>query len=110
MVEDNPDKYGVDLFVRGGLADRAIEVEVKRVWTGATFPWNTVQLPERKHKYLLQGLPVEYWLLNNDLTSAIVIYGSSLSKYEPVEVPNKYLRKGERFYQIPVNECTLRLL
>lgn len=105
-VEENPDIYGVDLIVTGVLGNQwAVEVEIKRVWSGPDFPWATVQLPERKRKYLEQGLPVEYWLLNFDCTSAIVIPGELLDEYPPVEVPNKYVANGERFFQIPVKRC-----
>lgn len=111
IVENYPDPYHVDLLVTGGLGDkRAVECEVKRVWSGIGFPWDTVQIPERKRRYLECGYPVEYWLLNNDLNCAIVVYGASLLKHEPVEVPNKYVRSGERFYRIPLHECTMRLL
>jgi len=111
IVENYPDPYHVDLLVTGGLGNkRAIECEVKRVWSGADFPWDSVQLPERKRKYLDCGYPVEYWLLNNELSYAIVIPGDALLRHEPVEVSNRYVRKGERFYQIPLVECSMRIL
>lgn len=110
IVENNPDKYGVDLLVTGGLQDYAIECEIKRVWKGADFPWNTVQLPARKQKFSELGIPVEYWILNADLTYAMLIRSDVLQHLTPVEVPNKYVARGEMFYQIPLTSCSLVIL
>lgn len=104
-ITPNPDQYGVDLLVTGGLKDWAIECEIKRVWSGPNFPWVTIQLPERKAKYRKKGREVEYWILNNELTHAIVIPGQNLDEHIPVEVPNVLVSRGERFYQIPVALC-----
>lgn len=110
VVRPNPDQYGVDLFEiedfpEGPAPVLGIECEIKRVWSGATFPWDTIQLPERKAKYRSAALDVDYWLLNSECTHAIVIPGYLLDEHIPVEVPNKYVSKGERFYQIPVAQC-----
>ena len=112
MVQDNPDIYGVDLLMTGALGDiTAIEVEVKRVWKeGPGFPWDCVQLPERKRRYMDCGYPIEYWILNNTLEYAIVIPGSAVARAIPVEIPNKYVSHGELFVQIPINECSMRFL
>lgn len=110
-VENNPDKYGVDLLVTGGLMDYAVECEIKRVWKGEDFPWDTLQLPERKAKFIRAGVPVEFWILNNELTHAMVIQTDVLLSLTPVEVPNKYVAQGEKFFQVPIDRCRkLRLL
>lgn len=111
LVEANPDQYGVDLFVWMANHEFAVECEIKRVWGGPVFPWKGIQLPERKAKFVRSAdMPVEFWVLNNEMTHAIVIPGSALSGYTPVEVPNKYVAAGEKFYQIPLGECEMVVL
>lgn len=110
-ISPNPDQYGVDLFEMeddefdGPYPVLGIECEIKRVWSGPDFPWDTIQLPERKAKYRNGIIDVDYYLLNSECTHAIVIPGYLLDEHIPVEVPNKYVSKGERFYQIPVIAC-----
>lgn len=112
-VTHNPDPYSIDLLVRSGLEDeRGVEVEVKRVWRGKHFPWKTVQLPERKKKFLKlvdSGKlgRIDYWVLNAELTHAWVIPGELLNRMLPEEVPNRYVARGEKFYQIPISLCKL---
>lgn len=112
-ISPNPDQYGVDLFEMdddefdGPYPVLGIECEIKRVWSGPDFPWGTIQLPERKAKYRSPTLDVDYWLLNSECTHAIVIRGSLLDQFPPKEVRNKYVAKGEMFYQIPVLLCRL---
>jgi len=109
---DNPDTdYGVDLYVRHPDSPEviyAVEAEIKRVWSGDTLPWDSVQLPARKFKYIqMTHVPVEYWILNQELTHAIIIHEKSLVDREPVEVYNKYVARGELFYRIPISECNV---
>ncbi len=106
-VVENLDKYGPDLVAfRGFQPSYYIEVEVKHVWKDPTkFPYDTVQLPQRKEKYSKLKLPVQFWLLNTTLEAAIIIEGSELSKVSPVEVRNKYISEGEMFFQIPTSDC-----
>lgn len=105
VVSPNPNTYGVDLIAERGNNRYGIEVEIKRVWKGPKLPWDTVQLPERKAKYRLEGLPVTYCILNNELTHALTFTGSMLDTLTPIVVPNKYVSKGEKFYQVPVSIC-----
>lgn len=111
VVRPNEDKFGVDLFEledseeNGPYPVLGIECEIKLVWHGSNFPWDTIQLPERKAKYRRPLLDVDYWVLNSECTHAIVIPGYLLDRHTPVEVPNVYVAKGEKFYQIPVSEC-----
>lgn len=117
IVRENPNKYGVDLYVyrREDLnTDErpdpfyAVECEVKRVWNGPKLPWSTVQLPYRKLKYAEQeSVPVEYWILNSQMTHAIVIYEKELVESRLTHVRNKYVSEGEYFYQIPLEVCSI---
>jgi hypothetical protein len=111
IVEPNPNKYGVDLYVFDKSSDDpkySVECEIKRVWNGPKLPWTTVQLPYRKLKYAEQeASPVEYWILNSQLTHAIVIYEKELLDNRLVHVRNKYVSEGEYFYQVPLDHCSI---
>lgn len=118
----NPDKYGPDILLyRGFKPGFYIECEVKKVWRipssvrnpgddRGEFPYSSIQLPERKKKFLNSGLPIEFWILREDLKFAVIIAEESLSDERLVEVPNKYVAEGERFYQIPLSECQIKEL
>ena len=120
FVRDNPNKYGIDLYVynipeidekRGSPIKEpiyAIEVEIKRVWNGPKLPWNSVQLPYRKRKYAEQEVvPCEYWILNNQLTHAIIIHEKELLDNRLAHVQNKYVSEGEYFFQVPLEACNI---
>lgn len=98
----NPDQYGPDLT--DGV--KWVEVEIKTHWkTPPKFPYPTVQLPERKGKW--KHLNIEYWILNPEATHAVVIPASALLEEFLIEVPNKYVVSGEKFYQIPIELCKI---
>jgi hypothetical protein len=112
-VQDNPDKYGPDLIATRNGKTKYIEVEIKQVFKGgksdASFPFDSVQLPERKSKYRkYEG--IEFWILSKDLRWAMVIPGDSLKWKRPKIVSNKYCRWGEKFYQVPLAECELTFI
>ena len=111
VVVDNPNEKGVDLLLVDPDTNDVVgyvEVEVKNNWNNKTFQYGTLQLPERKGKYIEQyGNKINYMVYSKDLTQAFII-GSLVLKRSPlVEVSNKYVRKGEYFYQVPVNKCKL---
>jgi hypothetical protein len=95
-LQDNPDKYRQDLM----CDDYLIECEVKLVWETPEFPYDTVQLPQRKNKFF--GRKTQFFIWNKDLTTAATFWSHDIKDLEPVEVPNKYVYKGEYFYQIPL--------
>ena len=101
-VEDHPARYAQDLVVYSTAGDIAYlaECEVKLVWKGDTFPYDSVQLPQRKSKFF-EDL-TRFFIWNNELTQAMTFYSSEIAMLDPVEVPNKYVHSGEYFYQIPL--------
>lgn len=110
---ENPDLYGPDLIIYSGYRPAYyIEVEIKRVWKqeDGTFPWETIQLPERKAKFLRKRLPVEFWILNSTCSYAVVIPETELSSSILKEVPNSQVAEGERFFQIPVSNLVIKPL
>jgi hypothetical protein len=110
-ITDNDDRYGPDLIVYKGLKKSYyIECEIKNVWSGADFPYDSVQLPSRKEKFLKAGLPIEFWILNKELTHAVVLPDFIIDSSFLVEVPNRLVSSGEYFYQIPIDKCIIKKL
>lgn len=107
-VCDNIDKYAQDLVAEKDGKMFLVETEVKNVWKGPEFPYDTVQLPERKKKFFKERTLFFIW--NAELTHAIVFWSDDVKDLEPVEVPNKYRYKGEYFFQIPVGKNELARL
>lgn len=105
-VKDNPDKYGPDLIVtKDGEVRGFVECEIKRVWKGKEFPYDTVQFPERKKKYVIDNdVPVTFLMLNEDCSRMLLVNGDTLINSPLVEVPNRYIYKGEYFYQVDLKD------
>ena len=104
-IVENEDKYGPDLLCFND--DNLIgyfEPEVKRVWSSAKFPYQDLQIPERKRKWAKghKGLPVTFCVLNKSLTQMATV--SSLHKHVSTlqEVPNKEIASGELFFKVPL--------
>lgn len=106
-VEDNPDRYGPDLLVDTGTLKFYSEVEIKRVWSGKEFKYDTLQIPERKRKFIGLEMPCAFIVFNNEQTHGYLCTDSQLAVSPVVEVSNKYMRSGENFFKLPVNTLTL---
>lgn len=102
-VDDHPDRYAVDLIVDTGTETFYCEVEIKKVWSGTTFKYDTLQIPERKSKFAKLDKPAYFMVFNNEVTHAFLCPSSILLSSPVVEVPNKYVYKGEMFFQVPIN-------
>jgi len=104
-IVENPKRYGVDLLVyQKGVHVLNIETEVKRVWKNKTFEYDNVQFPERKEKFCKLGIPTIFVMWNADQTQYLVVKDKDFLKSPKVEVPNRYVYKGEFFYQIPLTK------
>lgn len=102
-IVDNPKKMGVDLLVmKDGVHVFNIECEIKRVWRGSNFPYDNVQFPERKEKYAVLDKPTYFFMFNDNQSNYVVVKDRDLLASPKVEVPNKYLYKGEKFFQVPL--------
>lgn len=103
-IEDNPKKRGVDLFAfQGDKHAFNIEVEIKRVWkkgSGKTFPYADVQFPERKEKYAKLEQPTLFVMFNEDQSQYLAVTGKDLLDSPKVEVRNKYVFSGEKFFKV----------
>lgn len=104
-MQVNPKKRGVDLHIfHKGKHVLNIETEIKRVWKKKNFEYETVQIPERKNKFANLKIPTLFVMFNADQSSYLVIKDKDLIKSPLVEVPNKYMFKGEYFYQVPLKK------
>jgi len=103
-VKDHPDKYAQDLIATRDNNSICVECEVKVVWSGPDFPYETVQLPQRKQKFFNEATLFYIW--NKQLDNAVTFLSEEIKDLTPVEVPNKYISKGEYFYQIPMDLVT----
>jgi hypothetical protein len=106
-VDDNPDRYGPDLIVDTGSEVFYGEVEIKRVWSGKDFKYDTLQVPERKKKFAVLDKPCTFIVFNNEQTHGFLCDGTVLMSSPVVEVPNRYVYKGEFFFQVPVANTQL---
>lgn len=111
LVLDNPNTKGVDLFLCNPDTQEVLaylEVEVKNNWNSKAFQYDTLQIPERKAKYFeLYGNKIIYMVFSKDLTQAFIADSLSFKNAKLKEVPNKFVSKGEYFYQVPVKDCDL---
>lgn len=98
-ITENPDPYGVDLLYLGG----SIECERKLTWPGGRFPFTTIQVPYRKKKYFDDG--ALYFLLAANNKDYCIIRPTAFREESKTVVKNKYVEKGEIFYQIPLYDA-----
>ena len=106
---ENPKKTGVDILVNDAETNSTkfnIECEVKKVWIGSKFPYDSVQIPGRKSKFANLDKPTLFIMFNEDYTEYLVIKSSDLLASPLAEVPNKYCYKGEMFYQVPLEKVS----
>jgi hypothetical protein len=106
-VEDHPDRYAIDLIVNTGTTSFYCEVEIKKVWKGAEFKYETLQIPERKAKFAKLDKPACFMIFNNERSHAFICSHTDLLDSPVVEVPNKYVCKGEMFFQVPISKLDL---
>ena len=106
--KDSETRYSVDREGWcGGKHTVNVEVEVKHNWKrGAkTFPYDTIHLPQRKGKYLNLDRPTHFVIFSSDMQGAITFSDNIVQEYgELKEVPNKFVARGEMFYNIPVSK------
>ncbi len=106
-LEDNPNVYGVDLI--GSLDGEFVsyvEVERKLVWEGKDFPYQTVNLPGRKKKFVDLILPTQFVIFNKDYSYAIIIHRDVVAA-SPTKFISTIYSQGEKFFDIPLSACKI---
>lgn len=102
IIEDNKNRFGVDLI----SADNTLQVEVEHrlSWKGDEFPFDDVNIPERKGKFFKDG-KVQYFILSKDYSHLGIIDGKTLKPFIDdaylKESSNKHMRHNEFFFKIP---------
>ena len=121
-IEDNhpscsvnsDENYFFDIAVKSDDGGKPFfyEVEVKYGWK-AEWPddWKELRIPHRKQR-LIDKWQKEYSdslltfvVFNNDCTKAWHVDGNVVADSEVKEVSNRYVRKGEMFFHIPVDQA-----
>lgn len=106
LVYVNPDQYGIDLIVENERGVFELEVEVKHNWKGQKFPYQTVHFAARKLKFAKNPENVNFIMLNDDWTYAIVIDGPTFAS-SPIIKKDTIYTKNERFVEVAVAKGTL---
>jgi len=105
ILKDNPNRFGVDLISPDGTLQ--IEVEHRLPWIDAKFPFDEINILERKAKFLREG-KTQYIILSRDFSRIGIIRGPDVMKYivdDNLEHnPNKYVKNGEFVYKIPSDD------
>lgn len=100
-LKDNIDKYGIDLITED--QSFGVEVEHRLAWKSKHFPFNTINLPERKKK-LFNKNGTWYAILSKNFLGIGIVNGEVIreiiANQSPVESSNKYINQGECFYKI----------
>ena len=99
-VRENPNRYGVDLICfRSGSPVGLFEVEVRQ----AGFDRHqTIHVGQRKDKLFQEGLPTLFFAVTQDLSRAYWVKADLIANCPLIEVHNKYVTKGEMFYDCPI--------
>jgi len=106
LFKDNTDKYGIDLL----SSDETVGIEIERrlVWVGNSFPYDEINLPERKTKFFLKNIATFYVILSKDYSRMGMISGKVIKEYLTDDLlkenSNKFVNNGELFYKIPKNK------
>jgi len=110
QYHDNKDKYGIDLVGYNVYTEdicRYVEVEVKSSWKEGSFPYSSVNIPFRKKKFFVEPSEVWFCMVRADGNALIAIDSMDiLWNSEIVEIKNKYNKKGEAFYKVPIENFT----
>ena len=107
-LQENPDKYGVDLIAYDdGNKIGYVEVEVRVSWKSDTFPFDSLHVPERKKKLLENDLHTVLVSVNCYGTRAFICDYRTVLASPLLESPNMYISKGERFYKVDPRRINL---
>ena len=99
-------QFGVDLkvFDKDNNLVKNVEVEVRNNWkTDFDFPFDTVNIPERKRKFF-DGNCL-YVSVNKNCNRCLIIEDKIILKSPVVENPNKYVASNEYFFKVPIEKA-----
>ena len=100
--------YSCDIVTEKNGITHNTEVEIKFSWKGE-WPnaWDEIRIPYRKEK-LLSKDNLTFYVLRSDCKQAWAISADTIKNVATVkEASNRYIRKGEKFFHIPVQHAQL---
>lgn len=104
-LKDGENRYAVDFRVYKGEEHLFnIEVERKVVWAGPKFPYDNVQFPERKEKFLNLDKPTLFLMFNKTYNNYLCVWDKDIKSSSKTEVKNRFVPSGELFFQVPLEK------
>jgi len=102
---DHPNKYDIDLVSDDGSV--RVEVEHRLNWEQAEFPFEEINVPERKAKFFTEGT-THYVILSKSYDYLGFICSTSIQRFMIPEClkesSNRFVEHSEYFYKIPKKE------
>jgi len=99
---DHPNKYDIDLISQDGSI--RVEVEHRLNWDSPDFPYEEVNVPERKAKFFEAG-NTHYVILSRDYKYIGFISATEIQKFMKPEYlkesRNRFVSECEYFYKVP---------
>ena len=104
-LEDHPNMYDIDL-IGDDVDDEQyvfVEAEHSNAWKGDDYYFKTLHIPGRKKKFFNKYPMSLYVMVNKQASSIAVVRGDHILDSPMKEVPNKYNKSGEYFFDIDLN-------
>jgi len=104
VTRDPFGRYGVDFSINRNGKMLYLDVEVRTCWVNNDdFPFDTIHLPSRKLKFVLEHINTYFLSMNTLLTRGLLfrVYRTDVM----VQVDNIYVTTGEEFIDIPIGRC-----
>ena len=105
---DHPNQFDIDLMDRENKV--VVEVEQRPAWKSHDFPFDSLNVPERKEKMLRKWLAQPGWevyfaAVNAKATKVAVVSAKEVLSSPLRQNVNKYdTGKVERFFQVPYSK------
>ena len=101
-LTDHPNKYDIDLQTEDGKI--RVEVEHRLNWQEEEFPYEKVNVPQRKAKFFEAG-NTHYCILSRDFKYLGFISATDIQQFMRPEClkesSNRFVEKDEFFYKVP---------
>tara|TARA_R110001583_G_scaffold132731_1_gene284688 strand:+ start:1499 stop:1930 length:432 start_codon:yes stop_codon:yes gene_type:complete len=107
-ITTTKENYNCDIVTEKNGVTHNTEVEIKFSWKG-NWPdsWDEIRIPYRKNRLLVED-NLTFYVLRSDCKQAWAITADTLKNIATVkEASNKYIRKGEQFFHVPVQHAQL---
>ena len=107
-ITDNSKKTAVDMLVYGknGLLCN-VELEIRGCWSGPDFPYNIINLPCRKEKYMRLEVPTLFLTFSKDTTHFLCMWDKHVLTCPKEIVKNKYCFDDEYFFKIKIEDVMI---